>query len=116
MAANNHGSPPGQPEPPVSSTESTVSVASNLHQSKDGEATPQLVEPGQLQEPTKEGANDLEKAENPANVNAAPPAMSPAPDGGLQAWLVVLGGFCVLFVSFGWINCMSHQIVKFAAS
>ena len=34
-------------------------------------------------------------------------AMDPRsfPDGGLQAWLVVLGGFCCLFCSFGWINC-----------
>ncbi|KAF1985775.1 monocarboxylate transporter [Aulographum hederae CBS 113979] len=28
------------------------------------------------------------------------------PDGGMQAWLVVAGGFCCLFVSFGWINCI----------
>jgi len=27
------------------------------------------------------------------------------PDGGFQAWLVVLGGFCAVFCSFGWINC-----------
>jgi hypothetical protein len=27
------------------------------------------------------------------------------PDGGLQAWAVVLGGFCCLFCSFGWTNC-----------
>lgn len=35
--------------------------------------------------------------------------MDPAsfPDGGLEAWLVVLGGFCCLFCSFGWINCMT---------
>lgn len=35
----------------------------------------------------------------------ATPAIGPPPDGGLQAWLVVLGAFCGLFVSFGWINC-----------
>jgi hypothetical protein len=29
----------------------------------------------------------------------------PPPDGGFQAWLVVLGGFCTVFASFGWINC-----------
>lgn len=29
-----------------------------------------------------------------------------APDGGLVAWLAVLGGFCTIFASFGWINCM----------
>ncbi|KAI5814878.1 major facilitator superfamily domain-containing protein [Pyronema omphalodes] len=26
------------------------------------------------------------------------------PDGGLQAWLCVFGGFCCLFCSFGWVN------------
>lgn len=38
---------------------------------------------------------------------AAPSGPDPAsfPDGGLQAWLVVLGGFCTIFASFGWINC-----------
>ena len=30
---------------------------------------------------------------------------STPPDGGLQAWLAVLGGFCAVFASFGWINC-----------
>ena len=28
-----------------------------------------------------------------------------APDGGLRAWMVVLGSWCLLFVSAGWINC-----------
>ncbi|KAG9244291.1 monocarboxylate permease-like protein [Calycina marina] len=28
------------------------------------------------------------------------------PDGGREAWLVVLGGWCGLFVSFGWITCI----------
>jgi len=27
------------------------------------------------------------------------------PDGGLEAWLVVAGGFFTIFCSFGWINC-----------
>lgn len=29
----------------------------------------------------------------------------PFPDGGQDAWLVVLGAFFGLFVSFGWTNC-----------
>lgn len=29
---------------------------------------------------------------------------SPAPDGGAEAWLAVLGAWCVTFCSFGWIN------------
>ena len=28
------------------------------------------------------------------------------PDGGIEAWLVVLGGWCCLTCSFGWINCI----------
>ncbi|RDW85368.1 hypothetical protein BP5796_03693 [Coleophoma crateriformis] len=28
------------------------------------------------------------------------------PDGGFEAWLVVAGGFCAVFCSFGWINCI----------
>lgn len=43
-----------------------------------------------------------EKSDIPAT---APPSAGPPPDGGLNAWLAVLGGFCGLFVSFGWINC-----------
>ncbi|KAI6083083.1 MFS general substrate transporter [Hypoxylon rubiginosum] len=37
-----------------------------------------------------------------------PPGFSPAdfPDGGLEAWLVVAGGFCALFSTFGLINCV----------
>jgi hypothetical protein len=31
------------------------------------------------------------------------------PDGGWEAWLVVAGGFCTVFSSFGWINCEHFQ-------
>ena len=31
------------------------------------------------------------------------------PDGGLKAWLSVLGAFCCLFCGFGWINCELHM-------
>lgn len=39
----------------------------------------------------------------------SPPAFDPRnnPDGGRDAWLVVLGAFCCMFCSFGWINCES---------
>jgi len=38
---------------------------------------------------------------------ASPPVFDPRenPDGGFDAWLVVLGAFCCMFCSFGWINC-----------
>jgi len=28
------------------------------------------------------------------------------PDGGLVAWSVVFGSWCVLFTSFGWVDCI----------
>lgn len=51
----------------------------------------------------------LPPSEKPDQEAAAPPPAAPGPgafpDGGLRAWLVVLGGFCTIFASFGWINC-----------
>jgi MFS family permease len=46
------------------------------------------------------------------------------PDGGTKAWLTVVGSFCCLFVSFGWINSIgvfqqyyqTHQLSNFSAS
>jgi hypothetical protein len=29
---------------------------------------------------------------------------SDAPDGGVVAWLVILGAWCISFCSFGWLN------------
>ncbi|KAI5459325.1 putative monocarboxylate transporter [Mariannaea sp. PMI_226] len=51
------------------------------------------------EKPSSREGTDLEEA-------APPPAVyqSDAPDGGLTAWLVVLGVWCTSFCSFGWIN------------
>ncbi|KAF2258969.1 MFS general substrate transporter, partial [Lojkania enalia] len=46
------------------------------------------------------------------------------PDGGLTAWLVVAGGWCCLFVSFGWMTCIGvfqahyerDQLASYSAS
>ena len=46
------------------------------------------------------------------------------PDGGLEAWTVTLGGWCCLFCSFGWINCVgifqdyyqTHQLQSYNPS
>lgn len=32
-----------------------------------------------------------------------------APDGGVAAWLVVLGAWCASFCSFGWLNSMTYS-------
>jgi hypothetical protein len=34
------------------------------------------------------------------------------PDGGREAWLVVLGAFCCMFCSFGWINCECFPLLS----
>jgi hypothetical protein len=34
------------------------------------------------------------------------------PDGGLRAWLVVVGAFFGLFTSFGWTNCEQPAIIQ----
>lgn len=39
----------------------------------------------------------------------ARPDANEFPDGGLEAWLVVTGGFCTVFASFGWINCEASR-------
>jgi hypothetical protein len=64
---------------------------------------------GEQREPENVVEADLEKTGvHPPPANAGPPGMNPAdfPDGGLQAWTVVFGGWCGLFCTFGLINCI----------
>ncbi|KAH8151566.1 uncharacterized protein LAJ45_04187 [Morchella importuna] len=63
---------------------------------------------------------DLEKVDTKVSIHHP----SQFPDGGLTAWLAVLGGFSCLFCSFGWINCIgifqgyytSHQLKDYTPS
>lgn len=55
--------------------------------------------------------HDVERATSPSTPEeqvAAPAGPSPGdfPDGGREAWLVVFGGWCALFCTFGLINCV----------
>ncbi|PNP54672.1 hypothetical protein FNYG_15615 [Fusarium nygamai] len=50
----------------------------------------------------EDGTIQPETAAHPPEPETA--AHSAAPDGGLTAWLVVLGAWCTSFCSFGWIN------------
>ncbi|PGH04356.1 hypothetical protein GX51_03515 [Blastomyces parvus] len=49
-----------------------------------------------------------EKDPEKQKTETSPPTVDPSafPDGGIEAWTVVFGGFCSLFVSFGWITCI----------
>lgn len=71
--------------------------------------------------------SDIEKAASLTEPKGPPPGgfdPSQFPDGGLQAWLCVLGCFCILFCSFGWINSIgvfqeyyqTHQLRAYSAS
>lgn len=55
-----------------------------------------------------EAEADIEKGEQIEKPAPVVGGTAPAdfPDGGIEAWLVVLGGWCALFCSFGWINCI----------
>lgn len=48
---------------------------------------------------TQHGQKELE-----GPSGGSPPWMKDIPDGGLDAWLVILGNWCTSFVTFGWIN------------
>ena len=59
-------------------------------------------------EPEVEAEADLEKGGVIPKTVPAAGGINPAdfPDGGLEACLVVFGGWLCLFCSFGWINCI----------
>lgn len=57
---------------------------------------------------------DLEEDVEKSAISSSPMDPASFPDGGLDAWLVVLGGFCCLFCSFGWINCMAFTRLESA--
>lgn len=50
----------------------------------------------------------IHDAEAPKSWQSA----DPPPDGGLQAWLMVLGAWCALFCTFGWINSTSTYKIE----
>ncbi|KAI0126709.1 major facilitator superfamily domain-containing protein [Xylariales sp. AK1849] len=68
-----------------------------------------------LSEPPSEKAQDSARAGPDAND---------FPDGGFQAWLCIAGGFCTIFSSFGWVNCIgvfqdyyqTHQLASYSSS
>ncbi|KAI0892954.1 major facilitator superfamily domain-containing protein [Annulohypoxylon nitens] len=62
-----------------------------------------------------------EKAQDSTPTRLDPNAF---PDGGFQAWFCIAGGFCTVFSSFGWVNCIgvfqdyyqAHQLSSYSPS
>lgn len=52
----------------------------------------------------KDSPSDQSSLTQPEAPSAPAWGSNDAPDGGLTAWLVVLGAWCTSFCSFGWIN------------
>ena len=69
---------------------------------------PEDVAEADVEEAAKEKAEQQQQQGPPAG--GPPPGSgwhpSDFPDGGVQAWLVVFGGWCGLFCTFGFINCI----------
>ncbi|KAF4945717.1 hypothetical protein FGADI_11720 [Fusarium gaditjirri] len=67
-------------------------------------------------QPVSDSGNNMDQVEKA--VSADPLGLSPAPDGGLQAWLVAAGSACIFFSCLGFANSfgvlqeyyMTHQL------
>ncbi|CAN9211193.1 unnamed protein product [Alternaria alternata] len=63
-------------------------------------------------------------AQTAAVLEESPYHPNQFPDGGRDAWLCLLGSFCCLFCSFGWVNCLgvfqnyfqTHQLRQYSPS
>lgn len=86
-----------------SSSSLTSSVNEKQHNVLDNKQTQEPdLEQGAKQSKGKDA--DLESA--PAPAPSPSPALADFPDGGKEAWLVVFGGWCALFCTFGLVNCV----------
>ena len=71
-----------------------------------------------------EGLSNHADEETKAQPAIQGPNPADFPDGGFEAWLVILGGWCCLFVSFGWITSIGvfqdyyqgHQLSSYSSS
>src|SRR5690242_3211949 len=77
-----------------------------------------------IEQPSLTTYEKPETSSAPTSKPISPFHPSQFPDGGKDAWLCLLGGFCCLFCSFGWINCLgifqnyyqTHQLRDYSPS
>lgn len=98
----------------ISSDHSTPAMSFHEHLDDDLEkGTRQSDQQNTMELITSESPDANPKPSEKINEPSGPPAPSdpgPPPDGGYEAWMTVLGAFCGLFVSFGWINCKYYSV------
>ncbi|TIC91265.1 putative transporter MCH4 [Colletotrichum higginsianum] len=95
-----------RPDHPASPTDSQMTFTepqapTTLFKEDPGPADSSSDHPSTIQQPDPE-----KSAGAPTPAGGAKPSYpgSDAPDGGVVAWLVVLGAWCTSFCSFGWVN------------
>lgn len=99
-----------------------MSPISSLAPSVDEEKQPRPQTDIEQPATDEKQAEQLQPSPVPEAVNPWHP--SQFPDGGKDAWLCLLGGFCCLICSFGWLNCLGvfqnyyqmHQLSEYSPS
>lgn len=61
-----------------------------------------------------EGSNSQSGSSTPPTPSgtSTPPPKPVLPEGGLQGWLAVLGCWCIMFNTFGYINAFGYVFLK----
>ncbi|KAI1106699.1 monocarboxylate permease-like protein [Jackrogersella minutella] len=75
----------------------TSTSREDLGDRKSEKGTINSLENGNLFETQQQGAESSVPSKTDPNV---------FPDGGFEAWFCIAGGFCTVFSSFGWVNCI----------
>ncbi|KAF4456567.1 hypothetical protein F53441_1311 [Fusarium austroafricanum] len=91
-------------DPEKQSTQPTTRTEGNIHP-EPANAVMADLERGDDDEKKQAQEQEQEQKQSPPGP---PSGMAPAdfPDGGAEAWLVVFGGWCALFCTFGLVNCV----------
>ena len=112
MASNDHHSAPSIDSATTNTAQSdhsTPVVSDRVNDDAEKGKSPSVQQfPSEHDGTGPQGVNTDPTSEKTDTLAADPPttpAPGPPPDGGFQAWMVTVGAFCGLFVSFGWINC-----------
>lgn len=65
------------------------------------------VEDANLERATTPSLKPKDGLPSPPNGLVKPDSGVEPPEGGTKAWLSLIGAFCAMFVSFGWVNCIA---------